>query len=113
MFFILRYVTLAFVCLVAAVVLWRTLATPHMQVAAVRVTDVVREHADRQGRLTMSKTERLGAAEQFALAFEAAVQEVTDSEGIVLLTSKAVISNIPDMTDRLREEIERTLRQRQ
>jgi hypothetical protein len=110
MFAIAKYATLFFVCVVAAVVLWRTVATDSMQVGAVRLADVLREHAERQGRLALSEAERLAAAEQFAAAFDGAVRDLSDKEHVVLLTSQAVISNIPDLTEQLKEEIDRALR---
>ena len=76
------------------------------RIASVRLGELAAEHAVAAARAEGTAEETAAASRAWAAAIEAALGEVAERHGAVLLPARAVASGAPDLTDAVRLALE-------
>lgn len=79
------------------------------RIASVRLTELVSEHAAEAAREYAGTQETAAATRAWALALEAALDDVAGRGGLVLLPARAVAAGAPDLTEEVRLVLSRKL----
>lgn len=78
----------------------------------VRMDQLIRQHLEEYGKKDLSKEEREIIAKKFAKVLEVTINDISRKERVVLLVAPAVVSKLPDYTNRIENEIKRVLDER-
>ena len=84
--------------------------TYHKSFGIVRMDKIVAGHLEEYGKKNLSAEERNSVAKQFAKVLESTVNDISRQEKVVLLVAAATVSKLPDYTERIEEEVKRSLR---
>ena len=79
------------------------------RIATVGLTELVAEHAERAANTDGSAAETAALTRAWARALEAALSEVAERHGAVLLPVRGVAAGAPDLTGEVRAEIAHVL----
>ena len=80
-----------------------------LHIASVRLDEIVADHAALAARADASPEETAAAARAWATALEAALGEVAERYGTVLLPAQAVTAGAPDLTHLVEAAMARAL----
>ncbi len=77
----------------------------HRSLAAVRLDEIMAKHMKVVGDMHLSDTDRELASAHFAKQLKLALAQVSQDKRVTLLVAPAVLSDIPDYTDDVFEQI--------
>ena len=78
-------------------------------IAVVRMDDIIASHLKTYGEKALTESQRKALSEQFAQSLDPVIQQVADQQRVTLLVSPAVVSNVPDYTDAVMDEVGRII----
>lgn len=101
-----QYVISALIGLCAAV-FFNVLNTHFYQrsLGSVKIDQVIADHLKEYGEKRLSDEERKAISEKFALKLDEAIKHISQRERVILLVAPAVVTEIPDYTAMVKQEI--------
>lgn len=79
-------------------------------IAVVNVNEIISSHLKEYGEKDFTDDERKKVIQSFSYALDQVMMRVSNEQRVTLLVSPAVISDVPDYTEYIKIEIERSMR---
>lgn len=74
-------------------------------IAVVRLDEIIAEHLTEHGKKKMSPDEQEKVSAAFAKALDQAIVNVSAEQGVILMVAPAVVSDVQDYTQAVRNEV--------
>lgn len=78
-------------------------------IAVIKLDEIIGSHLSEYGKKEMSNEDRQKVSETFAHSLNRAIQRISNKERVTLLAAAAVVSDAPDYTDIVKDEIRKAL----
>ena len=90
----------------ALVYQWLVLGNFNRQrIATVNINEIISSHINQQGEHLTAEKERSEKAQEFDQKIKAKIKELQVKENIILLVAPAVVSELPDYTEELKQQL--------
>ena len=85
---------------------WLVLGNFNRQrIATVNINEIISSHINQQGEHLMGEKERSEKAQEFTQKIKAKIKELQVKENIILLVAPAVVTELPDYTEELKQQL--------
>ena len=81
-------------------------------IAVVNLTEIIGEHIQAQSERNLTDDQRNEHVREFSFTIERLIQEIAEKERVTLLTAPAVISDVPDYTQYLKDYLKDEMEQK-
>jgi hypothetical protein len=71
----------------------------------IKMDQIVASHISEYGQKNLSREERDEISKKFAFAIDKAISVVSERQKVIILVAPAVVSQLPDYTNKILEEI--------